>query len=85
MAKIRKIQEVHISMLQILLTKAHFSSRRRYREESVPRDLLCAGGMQHTDKVGILPGEQIKFGKDKSGTSSTNFTASGNTTSGSPL
>ena len=35
--------------------------------------------MQHTDKVGILPGEQIKLTLVQSGTITANYTASGNT------
>ena len=35
--------------------------------------------MQHTDKVGILPGEQIKLTLVQSVTIAANYTASGNT------
>ena len=42
--------------------------------------------MKHTDKVGILPGEQIKLTLVQSGTIAANYTASGNTPpSSSPL
>ena len=37
------------------------------------------GSMQHTDKVGILPGEQIKLTLVQSVTIAANYTASGNT------
>ena len=37
------------------------------------------GSMQHTDKVGILPGEQIKLNLVQIGTITANNTASGNT------
>ena len=37
------------------------------------------GSMQHTDKVGILPGEQITLTLVQSVTIAANYTASGNT------
>ena len=61
--------------------------RSRSRENNIqlfsytlaPLRYALYGSMQHTDKVGILPGEQMNLTLVQSGTITANYTASGNT------
>ena len=65
------------------LTEVRSRSRKNntqlFSNTLAPLYYALYGSMQHTDKVGILPGEQIKLTLVQIGTITANNTASGNT------
>ena len=65
--------------LTVVRSRSRENNTQLFSNTLVPLRYALYGSMQHTDKVGILPGEQMKVAIVQSGTITANNTASGNT------
>ena len=65
--------------LTVVRSRSRENNTQLFSNTLAPLRYALYGSMQHTDKVGILPGEQIKLTLVQSVTIAANYTASGNT------